>query len=230
MTTTTTTTTPTEKRPSASRRRVRLAAAAITALATAGVLVPAGTASAQLAPPRPGNYPAKKSLSAYKFQTQSTYYYCGPAATRLALTQRNKTVSQKTLAKDLKVEQNGKQTDNIGLVTKTLNKRGKTSWYENKWIPGNTATSAQVKRLKADIRLDINKGYAIVANVYGTAYDTAGKKHAYNQGHYLTVVGYTNNGDKAVIEDIAIGSSKRHKYTMTTKKLATWIATRGYSA
>ncbi|MFE7105323.1 C39 family peptidase [Streptomyces sp. NPDC057575] len=222
-------TTVTEHHKGASRRRVRLAAAAITALATAGVLVPAGTAAAQYPAPE-GGYPAKKTLSSYKFQTQSTYYYCGPAATRLALTQRGRTVSQKTLAGDLKVEQNGKQTDNIGLVTKALNKRGKTSWYENKWIPGNTATSAQVKRLKADIRLDINKGYAIVANVYGTAYDTKGRKHAYNQGHYLTVVGYTNSGDSAVIEDIAISSSKTHKYTMTTKKLATWIATRGYSA
>ncbi|MEU2133065.1 C39 family peptidase [Streptomyces sp. NPDC018352] len=216
-----------ENRTGTSRRRVRLAAAAIAALATAGVLVPAGTAAAR---PPESDYPAAKTLSAYKFETQSKYYYCGPAATRLALTQRGKTFSQTTLAGDLKVEQNGKQTDNIGLVTKALNSRGKTSWYENKWIPGNTATSAQVKRLKTDIRLDINKGYAIVANVYGTAYDTKGTKHAYNQGHYLTVVGYTSEGDNAVIEDIAIGSSKAHKYTMTTKKLATWIASRGYSA
>ncbi|MFB7211813.1 C39 family peptidase [Streptomyces sp. NPDC056255] len=221
--------TATENRTGTSRRRVRLAAAAIAALATAGVLVPAGTAAAQYPPPE-GGYPAAKTLSAYKFETQSTYYYCGPAATRLALTQRGKTFSQTTLAGDLKVEQNGKQTDNIGLVTKTLNSRGGTSWYENKWIPGNTATSAQVKRLKADIRLDINSGYVIVANVYGTAYDTKGKQHSYNQGHYLTVVGYTSDGDSAVIEDIAIGSSGGHQYTMTTQKLATWIASRGYSA
>ncbi|MFC9755362.1 C39 family peptidase [Streptomyces sp. NPDC056921] len=215
----------TENRTGTSRRRVRLAAAAIAALATAGVLVPAGTAAA-----RPPENDSAKTLSAYKFETQSKYYYCGPAATRLALTQLGKTFSQTTLAGDLKVEQNGKQTDNIGLVTKTLNSRGRTSWYENKWIPGNTATSAQVKRLKADIRLDISKGYVIVANVYGTASDTKGTKHAYNQGHYLTVVGYTNDGDTAVIEDIAIGSSKAHRYSMTTQKLATWIASRGYSA
>ncbi|MFF8918208.1 C39 family peptidase [Streptomyces sp. NPDC015032] len=219
----------TENRASTSRRRTRLVGAAVAALATAAILVPAGSAAAQH-PSSEAGYPAQKTLSAYTFQTQSTYYYCGPAATRLALTQRGKTVSQETLAGDLQVEQNGKQTDNIGLVTKALNARGKTSWYENKWIPGNTATSAQVERLKADIRLDINKGYALVANVYGTAYDTKGRKHAYNQGHYLTVVGYTSSGDNAVIEDIAVSSSKTHKYTMTTKKLATWIATRGYSA
>ncbi|WP_405688124.1 C39 family peptidase [Streptomyces sp. NBC_00057] len=220
----------TEHRTVASRRRARLAAATVAAFATAGVLLTAGTAAAQYPPLEGGAYPAKRTLSAYKFQTQSTYYYCGPASTRLALTQRGKKVSQKTLSKDLKVEQNGKQTDNIGLVTKVLNKRLPGSPYENKWIPGNDATSAQVKRLKADIKYDINKGYAIVANVYGTAYDTAGKKHSYNQGHYLTVVGYAKNGDHAVIEDIAIKSSSRHRYTMTTKKLATWIASKGYSA
>ncbi|MFE7042654.1 C39 family peptidase [Streptomyces atratus] len=219
----------TENRSSASRRRVRLAAAAVAALATVGILVPAGSAAAQY--PTPDRViPTSKTLSAYKFQKQKENYYCGPAATRLALTQRGKKVSQKTLAGDLKVEQNGKQTDNIGLVTKVLNKRLKGSPYKNKWIPGNDATTAQVKRLKKDIKDDINKGYVIVANVYGTAYDTKGRKHAYNQGHYLTVVGYTNSGDNAVIEDIAISSSKTHKYTMTTKKLATWIASKGYSA
>ncbi|MFJ2896110.1 C39 family peptidase [Streptomyces sp. NPDC087218] len=217
------------KRTVASRRGARFAALTITALATAGVLVPAGTASAALPPP-PGDYPVSKKLSTYKFETQSTYYYCGPAATRLALTQRGRTVGQKTLAKDLRVEENGKQTDNIGLVTKVLNKRLSSSWYENKWIRGNTATKAQVALLKKDIRFDVNNGRAIVANVYGTATDTADRKHSYNQGHYLTVVGYAKNGDHAVIEDIAISSSRTHRYTMTTKRLADWIALRGYSA
>ncbi|MFF2328891.1 MULTISPECIES: C39 family peptidase [unclassified Streptomyces] len=224
------TTTVTEHRGGASRRRVRLAAATITALATAGVLATAGSAAAQYPPPEGNSYPAKKTLSAYSFQTQSKYYYCGPAATRLALTQRGKTVSQKTLAKDLEVETHEQQTDNIGLVTKALNKRLKTSWYESKKINGNTASSAAVKRLKADIKYDIYRGHVIVANVYGTAYDTAGTKHTYNQGHYLTVVGYTKSGDRAIIEDIAYKSSSRHRYTMTTKKLATWIASKGYSA
>ncbi|MFI6723264.1 C39 family peptidase [Streptomyces sp. R-74717] len=219
----------TENRAGASRRRVRLAAAAVAALATVGILVPAGSAAAQY-PTSDRVIPTSKTLSAYKFQKQKEDYYCGPAATRLALTQRGKKVSQKTLAGDLKVEQNGQQTDNIGLVTKVLNKRLKGSPYKNRWIPGNDATSAQVKRLKKDIKDNINNGYAIVANVYGTAYDTKGRQHAYNQGHYLTVVGYAKHGDHAVIEDIAIKSSSRHRYTMTTKKLATWIASKGYSA
>ncbi|MFJ2088157.1 C39 family peptidase [Streptomyces sp. NPDC087901] len=223
-------TTVTENRAGASYRRTRLAAATVAAFAVTGVLLTAGTAAAQYPGSGGSAYPAKKTLSAYKFQTQSTYYYCGPAATRLALTQRGKTVSQKTLAKDLKVEQNGKQTDSISLVTKVLNKRLKTSWYENKWIGGNTASSAEVKRLKADIKYDIHRGRAIVANVYGTATDTAGRKHSYNQGHYLTVVGHSKKGDRAVIEDIAMKSSSRHRYSMTTKRLATWIASRGYSA
>ncbi|MCX5343805.1 C39 family peptidase [Streptomyces atratus] len=220
-------TTFTEGRSSTSRRRARLTAAAVAALATAGILIPAGSAAAQ-SPTPDRAIRTSKTLSTYKFQQQKTFYYCGPAATRLALTQQGKIVSQKTLAKNLKVEENGQQTDNIDLVTKVLNKRLKGSPYKSKWIPGDDATSAEVKRLKKDIKDNINKGYVVVANVYGTAYDTAGKKHAYNQGHYLTVVGYTKSGDRAVIEDIA--KSKGHKYTMTTKKLATWIASKGYSA
>lgn len=47
----------------------------------------------------PAEWSAKKPLSAYKFQAQTKFYFCGPASTRLALTQRGKTASQKTLTK-----------------------------------------------------------------------------------------------------------------------------------
>ena len=59
--------------------------------------------------------------------------------------------------------------------------------------------------------------------------DDKGRTHSYEGGHYLTVVGYDNAGQTVKIADPA-DASGTGSYTMTTVKLAHWIALRGYSA
>jgi hypothetical protein len=163
----------------------------------------------------------------YSFQWQETGYYCAPAATRIALTARGYYYSQSWLAGQLHTTVNG--TNSAYDTTRVLNSAGHTAFYETKMIPGNMANQAQINRLQWDVKFDIDRGFPIVANIVGTAYDTDGDMHRYSGGHYLTVVGYRDDGWTVKIAD----SADAHHvgwYWMSTTRLANWIAARGYSA
>ncbi|RLK61954.1 C39 family peptidase [Actinokineospora cianjurensis] len=160
----------------------------------------------------------------YSGQQQINGYYCGPAATRVALSVRLINVpTQSSLAASLGTTVNG--TDHISQVTTVL-RNYVGGWYETKIIDGDYATQAQINLLVADVRLNINNAFPIVANVVGYAYDTNGGYHSYSGGHYLTVVGYEQGANISVIYDPAQGV----QYKMETWRLANWIAGRGYSA
>ncbi|GHJ47362.1 hypothetical protein Cs7R123_47040 [Catellatospora sp. TT07R-123] len=187
----------------------------LVAAATASV-TGAGTADAATA----------KTLTTYSFQAQQTGYWCGPAATRLALTQRGYAPSQSSLASTLPTDVNG--TDSITQVMRVLNSYANVNnWYEHKVVNNNSA--AEQNLLKYDIVFDVDRNYALVLNVRGGRTDTAGTYHNYPGGHYLTVVGYTSSGAYAVIEDVALGSG--HRYTMSLANLSWWVwSTSGYTA
>jgi len=68
-----------------------------------------------------------------------------------------------------------------------------------------------------------------VANVVGAAQDTVGNYHEYDGGHYISIIGYTNNGRDVRIADPAV-SEDQGLYTMSTADLANWMGTRGYSS
>jgi Peptidase_C39 like family len=163
----------------------------------------------------------------YQFQFQQTGYWCGPAATRIALSARGRVFTQAYLAGQLHTTVNG--TNSAAETTRVLNNLGNTRFYETKWIPGNTATQAQINRLQWDVVFDIDRGYPLVANVVGRAIDTDGDAHAYMNGHYLAIVGYSSDGWNVKVAD----SADAHHvgwYWMSTSRMATWIAARGYSA
>lgn len=174
----------------------------------------------------PASAATASTLTTYTFQAQQTSYWCGPAATRLALTVRGYAPSQGTLAASLPTDTAG--TDSITQVMTVLNSYPNVhNWYEHKVINSNSA--AEQNLLKYDIVFDVDRNYALVLNVRGGRYDTAGAYHNYPNGHYLTVVGYTSSGANAVIEDVALGSG--HRYTMTLANLSWWIwSTTGYTA
>ena len=160
----------------------------------------------------------------YGFQAQENGYYCGPAATRAALSARGFWYSQNDLAGRLGTTPDG--TASVYNVTAVLESIERNGWYESKFIGGSMATQAQIDLLERDIRVDIRNGFPIVANIVGTATATDGSSRSYNGGHYLTVVGYRNSGYTAVIFDPARGE----QYDMNVPNLAHWIAGRGYSA
>lgn len=174
---------------------------------------------------------AAKTLS-ITWQGQQTYYYCGPAATRMALSARMSPPSQNTLAASLGTTTNG--TDDISNVVGTLNHFLNTTWYERKPV-SDPPTQAQRDLLKQDLLYDIDRGWAIVANVV-----SGWRPPGYPSGtiyHYVAVIGYANDGDSAVIADPAgagAGGSGwvnvPKTYTISTYDLGTWIGLKAYAA
>ncbi|MFF5227706.1 C39 family peptidase [Dactylosporangium sp. NPDC000521] len=186
------------------------------------------TTQAAPATPAPSTpaVPAAKEL-AYRFAWQENFYFCGPAATRIALTAREMYPSQSEIAQSLHTTVNG--TNSADDTTRSLNEYTKTSFYKSHFITGQSATQAEIDQMQADIVNAITKGYAVVANIAGSTVDDKGGAHSYPGGHYLTVVGYTNGGTTVKIADPADALGVGY-YTLTTAKLAHWTALRGYSA
>jgi len=191
---------------------------------------PAHAAPAQAAAPgkpgAPAPVPSAKALH-HSFQLQSTGWYCGPSATRVALSAQGKTFSQDQVATMLGTTQDG--TPSAKDVTRVLNQQLGKDKYHMVEIPDAKASNAQVAKFKADVVAALNQGKPVVANIAGTVTDDAGDVHSYEGGHYLPIVGYSNGGETVKIADSAdtVGSPY---YDISATKVANWIATRGYAA
>lgn len=159
-----------------------------------------------------------------EYQAQPNFYYCGPAATRIALSSQGKALSQDELAKRLGTDEAG--TDSALDITRVLNELT-GGGYATVEIRDPVAKPEQVDRLRADLLDALDADRPVVANIKGTAVDTEGDPHSYEGGHYLTLVGYRDGGDLVRIADPA---APKGGYWMTLEKVANWIAERGYSA
>ena len=84
-------------------------------------------------------------------------------------------------------------------------------------------------RLQADAVHAISNGYAVVANIIGGATDSAGVWHDFSGGHYIAIVGYSDDGRSLKVADSS-GMYGSSTYWMSTINMANWIGTRGYSA
>ncbi|MFF0467913.1 C39 family peptidase [Micromonospora zamorensis] len=174
--------------------------------------------------PEPPKPPATKMLD-YDYQAQNTYYNCGPAATRNALSAAGINRTQDELGAELGTTEMG--TNSALDTTRVLNAEVKGSPYRTRMFAG-TPSSAQMDQLQADVVKAITDGRGVVANVVGDATDTNGGWHSYGGGHYIAVVGYKDNGRTVRIADSANAADP--SYWITTIDLANWIASRGYSA
>ncbi|RSD19484.1 C39 family peptidase [Amycolatopsis eburnea] len=163
-----------------------------------------------------------------QYQVQETGYWCGPAATRIAMSARTGNLpSQATLAAQLGTTTNG--TDWIGQVTGVLNADLGTSWYETKEMPNDPPTQAQRDLLWRDITLDINNGYPIVANIVAPANNHPPGYPNYTIYHYFTVIGYDSSDMTVKIADPASFGGNQI-YWLSFDQLATLIPPKGYSA
>jgi hypothetical protein len=158
---------------------------------------------------------------ASQFQQQQNGYYCGPAATRVALTARNHYPSQDQVAKSLGTTVNG--TDSSNNVVNTLNAYLGGGTYEATFIGGNDATPAQRDELLKDVRYTIDSGYVVVANVVGPISTNDSSFYSYPTGHYVAIIGY--EGDNVLVADVNV-----REYWVTGARMATWIAGRSYSS
>jgi hypothetical protein len=199
---------------------------AVTATAAEAALA-ANAAAAQKKVPTLGySTQTLRSLS-IQFQYQQTGYWCGPAATRMALSARTSSLpSQQQLANELPTTTNG--TDWIGQVTRVLNNRLNTGYYETKEMPNDPPTQTQRNLLWHDIQYDIDRGYAIVANIVAPANNHPPGYPNYTIWHYFTVIGYDTSDSTVLIADPAgFGPAT---YWLTFNQLATLIPPKGYSA
>lgn len=185
---------------------------------------PTSTAGITPGTPAPG---ATAAVTNHETRLQPNYYFCGPAATRIALSTHGESVSFDQIAGELGTTTNGTQSANE--ITKVMNAHFGAGRYKTVEISGQKASAEQVANLQKDVVATVNDGDAVVANIAGTVTDTAGEAHSYPGGHYLTVVGYADKGSVVRIADPAdtVGTPE---YDLPVGTLANWIASRGYSA
>lgn len=178
--------------------------------------------TAKPAAPKP---PSSKVLD-YDYEAQSTYYYCGPAAVRNALSATGVDGTQDDLAARLGTTEMG--TNSAYDTTRVLNEMVKGEPYRTRLIPGGAATPAETERLRADVVKAVSAGRGVVVNIAGDATDVDGGWHSFPGGHYIAVVGYRDSGRTVRIADSADPAVPA--YWISTAALAHWAATRGYSA
>jgi len=197
----------------------------------------AGATEPVVADAAPDAAPAKKTLT-FTWQGEIVDYWCGPSATRMALSTRMSSSmlpSQATLAQELPATTNG--TDDISLVVKVLDRRLGGPKYVTKYLP-DPPSAQQRAALVSDLVSLVSSGYPIVANVV-----SGWRPPMYPTGrtiyHYVAVVGYDANGTKALIADPAAQGhggpdpawdNVPRSYWISTHDLATWIAGKGYTA
>lgn len=167
------------------------------------------------------------------FQQQEWGHWCGPASTRIALSARmDNPPTQGELADQLGTHGGG--TDHIGLITSVLNNQLGTGYYENKMIPGMTATDEERELLWKDIVTDIDNNYPIVANIVAPPSNhPPGYPDDETIYHYVSIIGYDKSDQAALIADPAKYNYRpgfQSQYWLGVEQLADLIARRGYSA
>ncbi|WP_433124671.1 C39 family peptidase [Micromonospora sp. CA-240977] len=160
-----------------------------------------------------------------RYEAQPNFYYCGPAATRNALSVQGKNINVDDMAKEMGTTEAG--TNSINDITPVLNKETGKNAYHSVEISNPNADDKQTDTLRADIVKTVDDGRAVVANIAGTSTDTDGNTHSYEGGHYISVVGYRDNGTTVTIADSADPNTA--SYQISIEHLADWIATRGYA-
>ncbi|MFG2007916.1 C39 family peptidase [Micromonospora sp. NPDC048868] len=195
---------------------------AIAGPVTTALAAPTTPASATVTQDRKGG---ERELGV-RYEAQPNFYYCGPAAARNALSVQGKNIDVDGMAQRMGTTEAG--TNSINDITPVLNKETGKDAYQSVEIPGAKADDKQTDKLRGDIVTAIDEGHAIVANIAGTATDTDGTTHSFEGGHYISVVGYRDNGNTVTIADSA--DPNQASYRMSVDNLADWIATRGYTA
>ncbi|MFJ2766352.1 C39 family peptidase [Streptomyces sp. NPDC087300] len=162
------------------------------------------------------------------YQVQETGYWCGPAATRIALSARVAPPGQGALAAQLGTTEAG--TDHISQVTGVLNANLGTGWYETKEMPNDPPTQAQKDLLWRDIVLDIDNNYPIVANIVAPpGNQPPGYPSDQTIYHYFTVIGYDDaNGTVLIADPASFGGNQI--YWLSFDQLASLIPPKGYAA
>jgi hypothetical protein len=157
---------------------------------------------------------------------QPNGYYCGPAATRIALSAHGQPPTFDKLATELGTTPDG--TKSIDDITRVLNDRT-GGHYASVKLDGDTISPEQTDKLRTDVMASINDGDPVVANIVGQVHDNDGATHRYAGGHYVTITGYSDNGHTVKVTDPADRQGS-NEYQLPVDDMAGWMTTRGYTS
>ena len=174
-----------------------------------------------------GDEPQAWKVLNIDYQVQSTGYWCGPAATRMALSARMNPPSQATLAAELGTTTNG--TDWIGQITAVLNSRLGATPYKTTEMPNDPPTTSQRNQLWADIVRSIDDNYPLVTNIVAPPTNHPPGYPNTTIYHYFTVIGYNPLTSQVYIADSA-NFGGNQQYWLSFDQLATLIPPKGYSS
>ncbi|MET7639936.1 C39 family peptidase [Streptomyces sp. NPDC005438] len=170
---------------------------------------------------------ASKTLEV-DYQVQETGYWCGPAATRIALSARISPPSQADLAAQLGTHEGG--TDHIGQVTDVLNSNLGDGWYKTREMPNDPPSQEQKDLLWQDIVKDIDNNYPVVTNIVAPpGNQPPGYPSDQTIYHYFTVIGYDDANNSVLIADSA-NFGGNQIYWLSFDQLASLIPPKGYAA
>ncbi|WP_233576360.1 C39 family peptidase [Saccharopolyspora rhizosphaerae] len=165
------------------------------------------------------------------YEAQKTGYWCGPAATRIAMSSKTGDLpSQSEMAKTLGTTTNG--TDHVGQVADGLNKLvGNTgAHYEAKDLSSREISPEMKKELWDDTVRNIDSGKAMVANIVAKpGNQPPGYPSSKTIYHYVAVTGYDAEKKNVKISDPANFSGNK-EYWLSLDKLTSLTQPRGYVA
>ncbi len=161
------------------------------------------------------------------YEVQTTSYWCGPTATKMALSARIAPPSQQTIANQLPTSTNG--TDWIGQVTRVLNQNLRAPWYVTRELPNDPPTPAQKDLLWRDLVRAIDNGFPLVANIVAPPNNHPPGYPNHTIYHYISVIGYNRETRQAYVADSA-NFGGNQKYWLSFDQLATLIPPKGYTA
>jgi hypothetical protein len=162
-----------------------------------------------------------------QYEVQQTGYWCGPAATRIALSTKVNPPSQGALANELGTTVNG--TDYIGQVTSVLNAHLGGGAYATRSLPSDPPTPEQKSQFWRDIVADIDNNAPIVANIVAPPGNHPPGYPNETIYHYLTIIGYNPDTREVFIADPASFRGNQ-LYWLSFDQLATLVPPKGYAA
>jgi hypothetical protein len=164
---------------------------------------------------------------AVDYQPQSTFFYCGPATTRIVASAGGHELSQDDVAAQLGTTVNG--TPSAVDTTRVLNNIFGANTYHTTSVPDSQPTQQETDQVQVDVMHTLNQGRAIVANIAGATTDVTGAQHEFDGGHYVAVIGYHDQGGTVEISDPA-DENGFTDYWISTGNLTQWMAHHGYSS
>ncbi|WP_235875086.1 C39 family peptidase, partial [Saccharopolyspora aridisoli] len=165
------------------------------------------------------------------YTAQLTGYWCGPAATRIAMSAKTGDLpSQAELATELGTTENG--TDHVGQVADGLNKllAPTGTHYVAKDLSSRQVSPEMTNELWNDTVRNVDSGKAMVANIVAEpGNQPPGYPSSQTIYHYVSVVGYDAEKKNVKIADPANFSGNK-EYWLSLDQLTSLVQPRGYVA